>query len=41
MFPKFYFEIAADMVPFVYVGYRHEANVLSVDVHLHVDYDYY
>jgi hypothetical protein len=41
MLPKFYFEIAAGMVPFIYVGYRHEANVLSIDVHPHVDYDYY
>ena len=29
------------MILFAHAGYRHEANVLPVDVHHHVDYDYH
>jgi len=29
------------MLSFLHVGSRHEANVLSIDEHLHVDYDHY
>lgn len=37
---NFRLEFGNGMVCFLYVGYRHEANVFPVDAHLYVDYDY-